>query len=67
MDFPTFVKYAREKMSMSQEDLARAINVSFATINRWENAKNHPNNLALSVFLAYCEQNGIPAKDMLTK
>jgi len=65
MDFCRIVKIVREKTGMSQEDLARALNVSFATINRWENGKTHPNKLALSVFLAFCEQQGIPAKDML--
>ena len=65
MDFPLVVKHVREKMGMSQEDLARAINVSFASVNRWENGKTRPNKLALSVFLAFCDQQGIPAKDML--
>ena len=59
MDFPSVVKYVREKKGMSQEDLARAINVSFASINRWENGKNRPNKLALSIFASYCKQQGI--------
>ena len=40
MDFSLVVKYVREKMGMSQEDLARTLNVSFASTNRWENGKN---------------------------
>jgi len=67
MDFPSVVKHVREALNMSQEDLARAINVSFASINRWENGKTRPNKLALSVFFAFCEQQGIPAKEMLKK
>jgi len=59
MDFPSVVKYVREKKGISQEDLARAINVSFASINRWENGENRPNKLALSVFTSYCKQQGI--------
>ena len=62
MSFPSFVKNVREKMGLSQEDLARAINVSFASINRWENGKTRPNKLALSVFISYCEKNGISMK-----
>ena len=65
MDFPAVVKLVREKLGMSQEDLARALNISFASINRWENGKNRPNKLALSVFLDFCEQQGIPAKEMV--
>lgn len=64
MDFPAIVKMAREKKNMSQEDLARALNVSFATINRWENGKTHPNKMAKQVFIAFCEQNGISVKDL---
>lgn len=63
MDFPATVKMVREKMNMSQEDLARALNVSFATINRWENGKTHPNKLTKQVFVSFCEKNGISIKD----
>ena len=59
MDFPTAVKYAREKIGMSQEEMAHALKISFATINRWENGKTHPNKMARSVFLDFCEQHGI--------
>lgn len=63
MDFSATVKMVREKMNISQEDLARALNVSFATINRWENGKTHPNKMAKQVFISFCEQNGISVKD----
>lgn len=64
MDFPAVVKMVREKTGLSQEDLARALEVSFATINRWENGKTHPNKLTKSVFFTFCEKNGISTKDM---
>ena len=67
MTFPEIVKNVRDRLEMSQEDLARALNISFATVNRWENGKTKPNKLTLSVFFAYCEQQGIPAKEMLKK
>ncbi len=63
MDFPAKVKMVRKKMNMSQEDLARALNISFATINRWENGKTHPNKMAKQVFISFCEQNGISIND----
>lgn len=63
MDFSAIVKMVREKMNMSQEDLARALNVSFATINRWENGKTHPNKMAKQVFMSFCKKNGISIKD----
>jgi len=59
MNFPELVKAVREKSGMSQEDLAHALNVSFATINRWENGKTHPNKLTQAVFLDFCKKQGL--------
>ena len=59
MNFPSTVKYVREKLNMSQEELAHALKVSFATISRWENGKTSPNKMAKSVFFAFCKENGI--------
>ena len=67
MDFPYIVKNAREKLGMSQEEMAHALKISFATINRWENGKTHPNKMAKSVFFAFCEQHGIKAEAILQK
>ncbi len=59
MDFAKKVRLAREKLHFSQEDLARALNVSYATINRWENGKTKPNKMAQNVFFDFCKKNGI--------
>lgn len=59
MDFSQMVKTARKASKMSQEDLARALHVSFATINRWENGKTRPNQLTREVFFAFCQERGI--------
>lgn len=63
MNFSVTVKMVREKMNMSQEDMARALSVSFATINRWENGKTHPNKLTKQVFISFCKRNGISIED----
>lgn len=59
MDFPTDVKKAREALCLSQEDLARKLNVSFATVNRWENGKTTPNKLTMKAFYTFCKDRGI--------
>lgn len=59
MNFCEIVRLIREKTDMSQEDLARALNVSFATINRWENGKTRPNKLTQSVFFDFCKLHGV--------
>ena len=67
MNFPSIVKYAREELGMSQEEMAHALKVSFTTINRWENGKTHPNKMAKSVFFNFCAQRGIEAETMFQK
>ena len=44
---------------MSQQALAKKLDVSFATINRWENGKSLPQKLTLYRFEKFCEENGI--------
>lgn len=55
-DFAETVKAARQKMGLSQEELAHELGVSFSTINRWENSKTVPFKLARRQFEAYCER-----------
>ena len=59
MEFSAKIKLVREKLNMSQEDLARVLNVSFASINRWENSKTKPIKMAKAVFYTFCKDNGI--------
>lgn len=54
-----FLKHIRSLQNMSQEDLARKLNVSFATINRWETGKNFPSKMAQSNIEKFCKNNNI--------
>lgn len=53
--FASEVKALREQLIMSQEDLAKELGVSFATVNRWENGKTQPSKLARNQFERFCE------------
>ena len=57
------VKYVREKMNISQEDLARALNVGYATVNRWENGKSGQSRMAKAAFDNFCKKNKISFDD----
>jgi transcriptional regulator with XRE-family HTH domain len=57
MRLAEFIKDVREQLEMSQKRLAKALNVSFSTINRWENGKAEPSNLAQKTFFDFCEGN----------
>lgn len=41
-DYASAVKELREKMLISQAELAEMLGVSFATVNRWENGRFEP-------------------------
>ncbi len=49
-DFSSLVKEVRKQLELSQEDLARKLEVSFSTVNRWENGKVSPSRLAKKQF-----------------
>ncbi len=50
------IKKVRRQLSISQEDLARELGVSYATVNRWENAQAKPSKLARAQLDAFCEK-----------
>ena len=45
-DYSARIKAIREDLKLTQTELAERIEVSFATINRWENQKTEPTRLA---------------------
>ncbi|MBP8726655.1 MAG: helix-turn-helix domain-containing protein [Desulfobacter sp.] len=53
--FSEQVKAVRTALNLSQEELAHALGVSFATVNRWENGKTNPSKLAQRQFEQFCE------------
>lgn len=52
--FSSKVKEVRAQLALSQEDLAHALGISFATVNRWENEKASPSKLARTQFDVFC-------------
>jgi len=43
---PDEIRQLRRGLKMSQEEFARELGISFATVNRWENNKTAPSRLA---------------------
>ena len=54
ISYPSFLKKLREQLDLSQEALAHEIGVSFATVNRWENAQAKPSRLAKAQLDEFC-------------
>ncbi len=64
MEFKDKVKYVRKKLYLSQEMMAKELGVAFATVNRWEAGRCHPNYKAQKAFADFCTANGISVNDL---
>lgn len=62
MDFGLLIKCVRKELGLSQEQLARELNISFSTVNRWENGKSNPSQMAKELFYNFCANNNIEIK-----
>lgn len=52
--FDDIVKNIRINLGITQEQLAHDLNISFSTINRWENGRTTPSKLARMRLIEYC-------------
>ena len=59
MPFSNDVELLRKKLFLSQEDFAKEIGVSFATINRWESGKVLPSYKTIKKLADYCSEHNI--------
>ena len=50
---------ARAKMNYTQEMLAKKLNVSYVTVNRWENGISEPTKKAVAKFYEFCKKNDL--------
>jgi type I restriction enzyme M protein len=55
------VRQLRTKLHLSQEELAQRLNVSFATVNRWENGKAQPQGKARDAINELLQETGVEA------
>src|ERR1035441_3368377 len=60
-NYPELVRSLRAKLSLSQEQLAAKLNVSFATVNRWEAGKSAPQKAQATAIDKLLEEEGVGA------
>ncbi len=58
-DFAQSVRQLRARLNLSQEQLAQRLNISFATVNRWENAKAEPQGAQRDALRNLMEEAGV--------
>ena len=57
--FARQVAELRQQLKWTQQQLAAALGVSFATVNRWENGKTEPSQLARKTFQGLTRKRGV--------
>jgi len=63
MNYKRLVKELREKLIITQEELAQLLGVSFASINRWETGKHEPAIKIRRKIVELCKENNIKVED----
>jgi DNA-binding transcriptional regulator YiaG len=63
MDYQRLVKELREKLIMSQQEFADLLNVSFASINRWETGRHEPTIKVKRRIVELCKENNIDLEE----
>ena len=53
------IKIAREKLLMTQEELAHELGVNSVTVCRWETGKCEPTMKAKKAFREFCTTHGL--------
>ena len=64
MTLAEMFKTIRQKALLSQESFSKALNVSIATINRWENGRVIPSITAMSNLNSFCIEGDIPFNEL---
>ena len=59
------IKKIRSHMNMNQTEFAEKLNVTFATVNRWENGRAVPNKQAQDKIYDLCKEHNVPVYDIV--
>ncbi len=62
MGIEYIIKSMRTELDVTQEQLAHDLDISYTTLNRWENGHNVPSRLVQKEIARYCAEKGISAE-----
>lgn len=64
MDWPKIIKIIRDRLFITQAELAEKIDVSFASVNRWEQGHHEPTMKAKRKLAEICRDLGIDMENV---
>ena len=59
MTFSENVRQMRKRLFLTQEALAKNLNVTLMTVNRWETGKSTPNLSTMKQLKEFCKNNQV--------
>lgn len=62
MEYKDMIKALREKLIISQDELAKILGVSFVSVNRWENGHHEPTIKIKRKLVQLLKENGIEVR-----
>lgn len=62
-DYQKMIVSLRNKLILSQEDFAKLLGVSFASVNRWERGHHEPTIKVKRKIVELCKENNIELKE----
>ena len=62
MNIPELVRSLRTARGLTQEQLARELNVTFATVNSWENGRHRPIPARVGALLSLADESGLKVR-----
>ena len=60
MDYSKIIKRIRDTLLVTQAELAKMLDVSFATVNRWEKGHHQPTMTQKRKIKQFCDKHKIP-------
>lgn len=67
LEMKDLIKMIRSQANMNQEQFASALGTTTVSINRWENGKAIPNQMAQTNLHQFCKSQGIDVSDLVTE
>jgi len=58
-DLSWVVRYLRQQLGMTQEELAHALGITVGTVSRWEKGRFRPSRLARALILKFAEAHNV--------
>jgi DNA-binding transcriptional regulator YiaG len=54
------IRYLRQQLGMTQEELAQALGITVGTVSRWEKGRFRPSRLARALILEFARTHNVP-------